>query len=182
MWSDDENVKKSLSDVSSAHKALSRMRENEDLLIKSVIFAHMCLEAFIYDYAAHHFSDAYAKKHLDKLDFLSKWVLIPKLVIGKDFPKESKAFEYLTKLNKHRNEMVHPKSKAMVDLVDNGMEFVKKLGPSIKKEAMSAVYIEHNPPFEMVMEVLTELRKLEGDDIATQWWQVDEITEWWEKE
>lgn len=186
MWT-DEYEKKLLDkrffsdDKAYIRKALSLMRKNNDLLIKSVIFAHMCLEAFIYDYAAHHFTDAYAKKHLDKLDFLSKWVLIPKLVIGKEFPKESKAFEYLTKLNKYRNELIHPKSRALID-IDNIKEFAKKIGPSIKKQALSAVYIEQNPPFKMVMEVLAELRRLEGDDIATQWWQVDEITEWWEEE
>jgi len=179
MWTVENDEKRS-SDIAFFRKALSLMRKNDDLLIKSVIFAHMCLEAFIYDNAAHYFSDAYAKKYLDKLDFLSKWVLIPKLVIGREFPKESKAFEYLTKLNKYRNELVHPKSRALID-IENIKEFAKKIGPSMKKQALSAVYIEHNSPFKMVMEVLAELRRLEVDDIATQWWQVDEITEWWEE-
>jgi hypothetical protein len=172
MWSGEEGGK--ISDMPYLYKALSCMGRSEELLIKSVIFAHLCLEAFIYDYAAHYFSDAYAKKHLDKLDFLSKWVLIPKLVTGRDFPKDSKAFEYLTKLNRYRNELIHPKSKPLIDM-KNRAEFAKIIVPYIRKEVKSAIYIEQNPPFEMVMEVLAELRKLESDDIATQWWQLEEV-------
>jgi hypothetical protein len=181
MWT-DESWKRICSDKALLRKAMLCVYKSEELLIKSVIFAHMCLEAFIYDYAAHYFSDAYAKKHLDKLDFPSKWVLIPKLIMGRDFPKESKAFEYLIKLNRYRNEFIHPKSKALIDLEKNGIKFVKKIGPSMKKDAYLWAYIAHNPPFQMIMEVLAELRRLEGDDIATQWWQLDEITDWWEEE
>lgn len=69
-------------------------------LMAAVTFGAMCLEAFIYDYAAHNFSDTYVKRYLDKLDLVSKWVVIPKVVIGKDFPRESKAFENLKVLEK----------------------------------------------------------------------------------
>jgi len=77
----------------------------------AIIFGAMCLEAFIYDYAAHNFSDTYVKKYLDKLNLKAKWVIIPKLVTGKDFPTDSQAFQGLQKLIEERNKLVHHKSQ-----------------------------------------------------------------------
>jgi mevalonate kinase len=71
----------------------------------------MCLESFIYDYAAHNLSDIYVKKYLDKLGLKSKWLIIPRLVTGKDFPTDSKAFQGLQKLIEERNKLVHYKSR-----------------------------------------------------------------------
>jgi hypothetical protein len=42
--------------------------------IIAVVFTAMYFEAFIYDYAASCLGDKYSKDHLDKLDFLSKWI------------------------------------------------------------------------------------------------------------
>lgn len=53
------------------------------------------------------------KKYVDKLDFLSKWVLIPKLITGKDFPTDSQAYELLVKLKKARNDLVHFKTRTL---------------------------------------------------------------------
>ncbi len=50
--------------------------------VSTIVFAGMCLEAEAYDYAAIHLTDAYTTAHLDKLDLISKWVLIPKLITG----------------------------------------------------------------------------------------------------
>jgi hypothetical protein len=51
------------------------------------------------------------KKYVDKLEFLSKWVVIPKIVTGKQFPTDSQAFELLGKLKKTRNDIVHFKTR-----------------------------------------------------------------------
>ena len=48
----------------------------------TVVFLHLFLKAVIYDYGAINTSDSYMKKYIDKLEFLSKWVVIPKLVTG----------------------------------------------------------------------------------------------------
>lgn len=76
-----------------------------------IVYSAMCLEAFIYDYGASNISDSFMKKHIDKLDLPSKYVIVTKLVTGKDFPKQAQAYEGLKKLVKDRNKLVHFKSR-----------------------------------------------------------------------
>ncbi len=54
-----------------------------ELGVKTIVFAGMCLEAAIYDYASIQLGDKFVKKHFEKLDLLSKWIIIPKFVCGK---------------------------------------------------------------------------------------------------
>jgi hypothetical protein len=93
---------------------LSRFEEKRDqAYTTAVVFTAMYFEAFIYDYAASCLGDKYSKDHLDKLDFVSKWLVIPKLITGKEISKSGQAFEALKRLHKDRNSLVHLKSKAM---------------------------------------------------------------------
>jgi len=128
----------------------------------TIVFGAMCLEAFIYDYAAHNVSDTYAKRYLDKLDLVSKWVVIPKLVTGKNFPTDGQAFERLKKLATARNELLHHKSRPMPS---NDKE-LETLMDEIETEDDDNT---HNA-YHAVKEVLTELRRLEGDDKNNHWW------------
>lgn len=142
-------------------------------LVKAVTFGTMCLEAFIYDYAAHNLTDTYVKNYLDKLDVVSKWVVVPKLITGNDFPRDSKAFEDLRMLIKTRNDFVHSKSGPMVK---DSEEVFKRYELKIKKDIRVAIHFGSTSPYETVIEVLTELRKLEGEtEIGTQWWQLEKI-------
>ena len=124
----------------------------------AVVFGAMCLEAFIYDYAATYFSDTYVRRYLDKLDLKAKWVVIPKLVTGKKFPTGSKAFQNLHRLVSERNLLVHHKSKPskknLVEVVTMAAEYKDKIAKTRTKLN----------PYEAVVAVLTELRKLEDDD------------------
>jgi len=111
---------------------ISLIRQKYNHLIKAVTFGAMCLESFIYDYAANSFSDTYVRKYLDKLELVSKWVVIPRLTTGKDFPRESKAFEDLRRLIKERNDLVHAKS--IPSPSEEIEDFIIKTGPKLKKE------------------------------------------------
>ena len=86
-------------------------KEMHQCAIIVIVFSAMYLESFIYDYAASCLGDGYVKSHIDKLDMVSKWLIIPKLITGKQINKESQAFESLKLLNKARNALVHLKSK-----------------------------------------------------------------------
>jgi len=75
-----------------------------------VVFAAMSAEAYIYDYAARNLGDAFVKDHLDKIDTVSKWILIPKLITGRELPRRSHWQAPLKKLVQTRNSITHYKS------------------------------------------------------------------------
>ncbi len=128
----------------------------------ATIFAALCLEAFIYDFAAMAFSDTFVQKYLDKLDFVSKWVVIPKLVLGKDFPRDSQAFEYLVKLRTARHKLIHAKSRAIPTAQEKLVEVVDELEKEEEKDIEIA--------YHAVIKVLTELRKLDDTGETFKWW------------
>lgn len=78
--------------------------------IKTIVFAAMSLEASIYDLAAIHLTDDYVKQYLDKLDLLSKWLVIPRLLCGKSLDEQGPAIQALRGVIKSRNSLVHHKS------------------------------------------------------------------------
>ncbi|MFZ2148161.1 MAG: hypothetical protein WAV28_13160 [Sedimentisphaerales bacterium] len=129
----------------------------------TVVFAALFLEAFIYDYAAANFSDTYTENYLDKLSLVSKWVVIPKLVTGKNFPTEGQAFEHLVKLHKARNSLVHYKSGPLPDNVEELERVFEKMEKEDDANVVNA--------YQTVKEVLTELRKLEGDGDWNIWFR-----------
>lgn len=63
--------------------------------IEVIVFCAMALEAYIYDFASRKLTDSYVQNHLDKLDTLSKWVVIPNLVTGKELPRDHRWFSLL---------------------------------------------------------------------------------------
>ena len=77
-----------------------------------VTFSAMCLESFIYDYAATFLTDSYVQNYIDKLDVISKWVIVPRLIAGKEISRDKQAFQLLKETIKVRNDFVHSKSKA----------------------------------------------------------------------
>ena len=79
--------------------------------VKAIVFASMCVEAGINDYAGIQLGDKYCEKHIYSMDVLSKWVLIPKLVCGNEVSKSGPAYKALQQLVKSRNRLVHCKSK-----------------------------------------------------------------------
>lgn len=78
--------------------------------IKTIVFAAMCIEAAAFDFASTQLGDSYAELYLDKLDLISKWVVIPKLVSGKSFQEAGAALNALRILVRARNKLVHQKS------------------------------------------------------------------------
>ncbi|MBU2884800.1 hypothetical protein KO507_03360 [Gilvimarinus agarilyticus] len=79
--------------------------------VKTILFAALCVEASINDYAAWQLGDSYFEKHLANLDVASKWVVIPKLVCGKEINKSGAGYAELKALIRSRNELAHNKSK-----------------------------------------------------------------------
>lgn len=97
---------------------------NASLIV--VVFSTMAIEAYIYDYAARHLGDKYVKDHLDKLDTLSKWIIIPKLVTGREISRNENWRGLLTKLLKARNSVVHYKSSELPVPIPNAEKFFER--------------------------------------------------------
>jgi hypothetical protein len=137
------------------------------------LFAAMCLEAFIYDYAATNFTDSYAKKYLDKLDLVAKWVVIPKLALCVEFPKDSQAFEYLRAIKKERDKLVHSKSRAELSEEEREKEIAQyDLTPS---RSFKDSDIGGNV-FRQLVGILETLKDLEMKSGRQQdWWQIIEV-------
>jgi len=76
-----------------------------------IIFCASALEAYINDYAINCLSKNYLKTYLDKLDLLSKWIIIPRIVKGVQLDAGSKSFQDLSWLISLRNTLVHFKSR-----------------------------------------------------------------------
>lgn len=102
-----------------------------DHCLIALVFSALAIEGYIYDYAARKLSDSYVSTHLDRLDVVSKYVIVPKLVTGKDFPKDGRAFQLLKQLIQNRNYIVHNKSAKVVVEVQETSEIA--VGSSAKK-------------------------------------------------
>ncbi|WP_141656871.1 hypothetical protein [Marinomonas fungiae] len=92
--------------------------------IKAIVFASMCVESGINDYAGIQLGDKYCEKHIYSMDVVSKWVLVPKLVCGNEIDKSGAAYKALKQLVQSRNRLVHNKSKNIGAL---SLELVAKL-------------------------------------------------------
>ena len=93
----------------------------ENHCIITIIFSALAVEGYINYYATNNFSDNFIKQHIEKLDLLSKWVLLPQLVTSNKFPRDGEAFQSLKQLIKDRNYLVHNKT-ARLEIYDQSSD------------------------------------------------------------
>lgn len=105
--------------------------------ITSFIYLSMFVESYIFDYGARRLGDNFVKDHLDKLDIISKWIVIPKLITGYEIDKSKKSFETLKKFIHNRNKLVHHKTKNL-----NVTEKYKPLDEIINMEEIHNAIID----------------------------------------
>lgn len=85
-------------------------KELYEASFKTIVFAAMACEAAIFDLAAIQLGDDYVDKYVDKLNLVSKWVVIPKLICGKSMNIKGPGLNSLKELTYARNALVHLKS------------------------------------------------------------------------
>ena len=108
----------------------------------TIVFSAIAIEAYIYDYAARHFSDSYVQSYIDKLDVVSKWVLVPRLVTGHELPRDHKWFQLMKLLVSERHSIVHSKSSSPPASPEYAKAYIDKLqerNESIPEKARQAV-------------------------------------------
>jgi hypothetical protein len=174
----DEDWLESFDDPKVLVHAIELLQQKDRLRAKEVTFATMCLEAFIYDFAAHHLGDTYVKKYLDKLDFVAKWVLVPRLALGRELPRGSQAFEHLTYLVRERNDLVHAKSIILPSGEPTSKTVLDKIGPVVKKEIERERLL--SKPYEAIVEVLRALEAIEfAGVLKARWWELTDADPSW---
>lgn len=104
-----ENPIASLEDEDPAPQ-LQQGQRLKRLSFQTIVFSAMSCEAAIFDLAAIQLGDDYASKYLDKLDLVSKWVVVPPLICGRSMNVDGPAINALRELTRLRNALVHHKS------------------------------------------------------------------------
>lgn len=121
--------------------------------VVAITFAAMSLEAFFFDYLADVFGDIFVNKHMAKLDLKSRFIVYPKMVIGKSPNKGTQAYERVSTLQSTRNKLVHFKSRSF-DLANlsEASDYHSNLNNKLKKGVESST--------ESVRSVMKELDDL----------------------
>ena len=82
-----------------------------ELAIIVVIFCALAVEAYINHYGISRLSKNFFTRYLDRLEVLAKWVIVPRIVTGKQLNPGSASLQDLSWLISLRNRLVHYKSK-----------------------------------------------------------------------
>ena len=117
----EEKYKYLKSKVIISHEDFFESKEKVNIYrnyITSFLYISMFLESYIFNYGARRLGDNFIKDHLDKLDIISKWIVIPKLITGYEIDKTKKSFEILKKLVQNRNKLVHHKTKELTHVIE----------------------------------------------------------------
>lgn len=126
----------------------------------AIVFAALCLEACIWDYAGCKMSHKKVTDNFGSLTLVGKWVLIPQLLCDSDITKvrigDTSLLGRLRKLKEARNKLVHPKSKPLPDNYNDAIEATRPKSKSITaKDAFGLIGL-----------LLGELEKVD----KTNWW------------
>lgn len=122
---------------------------HEDFVI-IIVFMTMTMETYIYDYSARNLGDSYTMIHLDKMNLISKWIVIPKIITGKEIDNSHDSFGTFKKLVKVRNQITHWKSEA------GSYEKLEKLSGGKLYDSIS--------PKEVICSLLYILKQIEVHD------------------
>ncbi|MBD2060490.1 hypothetical protein H6F88_31610 [Oculatella sp. FACHB-28] len=107
--------------------------------VVTIVFSALAVEGYIYDYAARKLTDNFVEEHIDKLKVISKYIVVTKLVTGKDFPKDGKAYQMLKQLISNRNYIVHSKSANLMK-PDAEAELAKLTKEDLLKDLPALLY------------------------------------------
>ena len=131
-----------------------------------ILLCAFAIEGYINDYAARNLPDSIVED-VDKLDTVSKWVIIPQLVTGKKFPMDQRSYQLLKNLIKDRNYIAHPKSSPHF-VYD---EKAKDIRVSDKMSKMyifvSSLFDKANDAIKTLDELSLTMEELDPDEITS---------------
>ncbi|WP_346889164.1 hypothetical protein [Clostridium sp. UBA1056] len=114
--------------------------EQNKYILSIIVFSALAVESYIYDYGARRLGDNIMKDHLDKLDIISKWVIIPKMITGKSIDKSGEGYCRLKELIQCRNSIVHNKSTPIeMSNIEDFLEKVESKDDNLTKVASKSI-------------------------------------------
>jgi hypothetical protein len=93
------------------HETGETREEIDEYAAIVVIFTAAAAELTINDAGARLLGDTYYTAHVEALDLLSKWVVVPRLINGYEIDRGGRAYELLKSVVTTRNALMHPKSQ-----------------------------------------------------------------------
>jgi hypothetical protein len=127
--------------------------------ITVIVFSATMLEAYIYDYASRNLTDSFVQNFLDKLDPVSKWVVIPKLITGKELPRDHRWFGLLKRLFQQRNSLAHYKSSSPPPKPEDAKAYFRKM---VQKE--TEMVTTAREAIELIALLLDEIKDLDAEE------------------
>jgi hypothetical protein len=157
-------IKKKQNDVRSdahqvEHELVSLQEKIFESAINVIVFSAMTLEAYVYDYASRNLTDSFVQDHLDKLDLVSKWVVIPRLLTGKELPRDHRWFTKLKRLIQQRNALIHHKSSSPPPLLEDAISYLENMSKRDEKLLNTA-----REALELLDLLPDEIKKLDPDE------------------
>jgi hypothetical protein len=121
------------------------------------IYCQICLEAYINSFASDKLPELWEK--LDKLKIKDKWLVFPKIALGKTFDAEKEPYNKLQWLTDQRNFIVHHKAKY------RQLEMNAKLGAKTDKIFNEFTAKTAEKAFELVQDLIKGLHCLDNSKI-----------------
>ncbi len=108
------------------------IKELEEILLKETIkvltFLPAYLESYFFELSAITLGQQYTERYIEKLDLISKIVIVPKLAFGKELNRSAHYWGEIKNLVKWRNKTIHNKTKdanQLFELVRQGKEILE---------------------------------------------------------
>lgn len=173
-----KRAQEELSEEGYGFAACQKYTNLETEMVKSssivIVFAAFFLEAFIHEFAEEHLSRTYIQKYLERLDLRAKWVIIPRLITGKDYPTDSQAYQDLCTLVKLRNQLAHPKPVPSMILPKNEREREITERYQHSQEVSRKLVIENcQAAVRACRDVVIELWRISKDAL---WFEIDKAS------
>lgn len=120
--------------------------------IESIIFLSIFLEAYICEQGAIVLGDKYVYTHLDTIRTHSKWLILTKMISGKDMDTSLAHHGKFKELIKLRNNLVHHKSEDVLEQLREG---------KLKDPKIDISKIKINSYFVMLEQLFLEFDRLD---------------------
>lgn len=118
-------------------------RQYIEACIETIIFLAIFLEAYIHEQGAIVMGDKYVSTNLDTMKTHSKWLIITKMICGKDMNVSLAHHGKFKELIRLRNSLVHHKSEDAFEQIKDGKLKERKLDFSKIRIDSFFVMLEH---------------------------------------